>query len=325
MRKLAQWLNGEAPYILKGVVYKMKKNLTKLLALMMALALVFSLAACGGDDTTGDSSEANAGASNNAEETLDPADPDATVPSGEESTVEGQSGETQNDATTPNGDKVTTPGGKTDDPATTKANTDTGLNTTDKAQVVDAYKKAASAAGKIKRVQYMKLTKFSLSESGKDSSLKGIAEKLVGNADGQTGEGIPGNFGALTANDVSSAKATTKNGVTTINIVLNNQTDYAQGYPGTKKDDAWGAGPVGHGVGVLGSIDSVVSQIPGCKVENEKDVTVTYTNAKINATIKNGKVVSGDMSYVVQIKAKVKIVIASFNGSGTIQYNYKIG
>lgn len=324
MRKLAQWLNGEAPYILKGVVYKMKKNLTKLLALMMALALVFSLAACGGDDTTGDSSEANAGASNNAEETLDPADPDATVPSGEESTVEGQSGETQNDATTPNGDKVTTPNGQT--PTQNSGNTNTGLNSTDKAAVIKAYQDAAKNSPKVKRVQTLALTQVNLGkDDGNSKMLQNIANGIINKNNNIESDGLPGNYGALTANDLQSASAKTTNGVTTLTMVLKDQLDYAQGYPGSAKKDAWGAGPVGHGIGVLGPVDDILKEFTG-KIKDNKDIQVKYTGAQMTVTVKDGKITGGKMGYTVKITATdvTVLYVIPLSATGTIRYDYTI-
>ena len=65
-------------YFKKGVLLRMKKNLTKLLALMMALALVFSLAACGGN--TGDESSTDPSNNPAANESVDN---DDTVPPAE--------------------------------------------------------------------------------------------------------------------------------------------------------------------------------------------------------------------------------------------------
>lgn len=321
---------------MKGVIYQMKKNLTKLLALMMALALVFSLAACGGDDA-GDTTTPPANVDANGDETLDPAnpanpaDPSDTTPTDESNTDESGEQPSDNDATTPDGKKDTTPtsGGKNTDPA--KPDADTGLNTSDKAQVVDAYKKAASAAGKIKRLQTMKLVDLNIGDKDMNkfpwSTLKGIVDNLISKNSGISDVGMPGNFGALTQNDLTSAKASTSNGVTTLEMTLKNQTDYKSGHPGTKQADAWGAGPVGHGIGVLGSIQPVLDDAKVVTISNEKDIEVTYTNATIKVTVKNGKVVSGSMGYTVKINLiKGKALGVGLDGTaGTLRYDYKIG
>lgn len=302
----------------------MKKNLTKLLALMMALALVFSLAACGGDGTGEDVSNDPANVSENQDETLDPANPDVNAPSGgtSDDASEPVSGEEAPDTTAPADNDVTTPGGKTTQPV----NTDKGLNTTDKAAVIKAYQDAAKNSPNVKRVQTLALTQINLGKGdGNSDMLMGIANNIINKNNNIQSDGLPGNYGLLTASDLSSASAKTSNGVTTLTMAVKDQTDYAQGYPGSSKTDAWGAGPCGHAIGVLGPVDDIVAEFTG-KVDNNEDIQVTYTNAKITVTIKNGKITGGEMGYTAKIKATdVKVLkIIPISATGTITYHYTI-
>lgn len=302
----------------------MKKNLTKLLALMMALALVFSLAACGGDGTGEDVSNDPANVSENQDETLDPANPDVNAPSEgtSDDASEPVSGEEAPDTTAPADNDVTTPGGKTTQPV----NTDKGLNTTDKAAVIKAYQDAAKNSPNVKRVQTLALTQINLGKGdGNSDMLMGIANNIINKNNNIQSDGLPGNYGLLTASDLSSASAKTSNGVTTLTMAVKDQTDYAQGYPGSSKTDAWGAGPCGHAIGVLGPVDDIVAEFTG-KVDNNEDIQVTYTNAKITVTIKNGKITGGEMGYTAKIKATdVKVLkIIPISATGTITYHYTI-
>ncbi len=302
----------------------MKKNLTKLLALMMALALVFSLAACGGDGTGEDVSNDPANVSENQDETLDPANPDVNAPSEgtSDDASEPVSGEEAPDTTAPADNDVTTPGGKTTQPV----NADKGLNTTDKAAVIKAYQDAAKNSPNVKRVQTLALTQINLGKGdGNSDMLMGIANNIINKNNNIQSDGLPGNYGLLTASDLSSASAKTSNGVTTLTMAVKDQTDYAQGYPGSSKTDAWGAGPCGHAIGVLGPVDDIVAEFTG-KVDNNEDIQVTYTNAKITITIKNGKITGGEMGYTAKIKATdVKVLkFIPISATGTITYHYTI-
>lgn len=303
----------------------MKKNLTKLLALMMALALVFSLAACGdktGDESSTDPSNNPAVANSDNEGTLDAADPSAESSSENVSNDVSESG---NDVDTPS-ENVTTPDSKMSTKANDKPNTDTGLNTTDKAQVVKAYQDAAKNSPNVKRIQTLALTQVNLGEGeGSSDTLMKIANGIIDKNNNIESKGLPGNYGALTASDLSSASATTSNGVTTLTMKIKDQTDYAQGHPGSSKKDAWGAGPCGHAIGVLGPVDDIVAQFTG-KVDDNKDIEVKYTNAKITVTIKNGKITSGTMGYTAKIKATgVKVLkFIPISATGTITYKYTL-
>ena len=293
----------------------MKKNLTKLLALMMALALVFSLAACGGNDDpdpSNDPSNNPAGESVDSSETVAPGDtdPSATSPSDESNT--GESGETpSNNATTPDSEPDTKQGDKTSDP--TKPNTDKGLNSSDKAEIIKFYKAAADKSKKNKKAQ--KLTLASL-DGGSGfvgtliSSFEGIAKSALAKNSTQS-EGVPGGYSKLVPSDLVSASAKSDGKYTTIKMTPKEQTDQPK--------STWDKGPVGHTIGVLGDIDNALKEIPAVTIEYEgsgRTLTLTYKNPFVNVKIDNntGKIVSGSWGYDVHINidnVKVKLGLSA--------------
>lgn len=276
----------------------MKKNLTKLLALMMALALVFSLAACGDkteEQSTNPSENPAVAESGNDDVTLDPADPDAMTSSEE------ASADASNETPSEN---VTTPDGQVDtktNTSTKAASTDKGLNSTDKAEIIKFYQAAANKSAKTKKVQ--KLTLASLEGGsgfvgGVINTFKGIAQSAL-EKNSQESQGVPGGFSKLVASDLASASAKSDGKYTTIKMTPKEQTDQPK--------SQWDKGPVGHAIGVLGDIDNALSQLSGVTVDYQgsgKTLTLTYKKPFVNVKIDNntGKIVSGSWGYDVHIK-----------------------
>lgn len=273
----------------------MKKNLTKLLALMMALALVFSLAACGdnsdAENTTG---AANVAASDNQDATLDPADPDVTAPSDEVS--EDASNETPSENAITSDGQVDT---RTN--TSTKADsTDKGLTSNDKAEIIKFYKAAADKSAKTKKVQ--KLTLASLEGGsgfvgGVINTFKGIAQSAL-EKNSTESEGVPGGYSKLVASDLASASAKSDGKYTTIKMTPKEQTDQPK--------SQWDKGPVGHAIGVLGDIDNALNELSGVSVDYEgsdRTLTLTYKKPFVEVKIDNntGKIVSGKWGYDVHI------------------------
>lgn len=290
----------------------MKKNLTKLLALMMALALVFSLAACGdktGDESSTDPSNNPAVANSDNGGTLDAADPSAESSSenvsNDASTDE--SGTTPNEeVTTPDGGKVTTPEGK---PETKPANNDKGLNSSDKAEIIKFYKAAADKSAKNKKAQALTLDSLN-GGSGFVGGLINLFEPIAKSAlknNSNTSEGVPGGYSKLVASDLVSASARSDGKYTTIKMTPKEQTDQPK--------SQWDKGPVGHAIGVLGDIDNALSQLSGVTVDYQgsgKTLTLTYKKPFVNVKIDNntGKIVNGSWGYDVHIKIdNVKVSI----------------
>ena len=115
--------------------------------------------ACGGDNgdenSTDPSNNPAANESVNNDDTVPPAentDPSAT---NEDPSATDESGTTPNEeVTTPSGEKVTTPEGK---PETKPANTDKGLTSNDKAEIIKFYKAAADKMTKTQKKQTLSL------------------------------------------------------------------------------------------------------------------------------------------------------------------------
>ena len=275
----------------------MKKNLTKLLALMMALALVFSLAACGDkteEQSTNPSDNPVVAESGNDDMTLDPADPDVTAPSDEVS--EDASNETPSENAITSDGQVDT---RTN--TSTKADsTDKGLTSNDKAEIIKFYKAAADKSAKTKKVQ--KLTLASLEGGsgfvgGVINTFKGIAQSAL-EKNSTESEGVPGGYSKLVASDLASASAKSDGKYTTIKMTPKEQTDQPK--------SQWDKGPVGHAIGVLGDIDNALNELSGVSVDYEgsdRTLTLTYKKPFVEVKIDNntGKIVSGKWGYDVHI------------------------
>ena len=301
----------ESAVFQKGVIYQMKKNLTKLLALMMALALVFSLAACGGDNGDENSTDpSNNPAANDSvdnDDTVPPADDTDPSATNEDPSATDESGTTPNEeVTTPGGDKVTTPEGK---PETKPANTDKGLNSSDKAEIIKFYKAAADKSAKNKKAQALTLDSLN-GGSGFVGGLINLFEPIAKSAlknNSNTSEGVPGGYSKLVASDLVSASARSDGKYTTIKMTPKEQTDQPK--------SQWDKGPVGHAIGVLGDIDNALSQLSGVTVDYQgsgKTLTLTYKKPFVNVKIDNntGKIVNGSWGYDVHIKIdNVKVSI----------------
>lgn len=284
----------------------MKKNLTKLLALMMALALVFSLAACGDkteEQSTNPSENPAVAESGNDDVTLDPADPDAMT-SSEEASADASNETPSENVTTPDGGKVTNPdSGKT----TPAASADKGLNSTDKAAVIKFYQAAAAKMGGKEKQQKLSL-KGKITGDGVVANLVSLASGAVNNAlssNSSSSKGVPGAYDKLTASDLVSASAKSDGKTTTINMTAKEQTDSAK--------STWDKGPVGHAIGVLGDVDQAIKELEKQKVVVDYSggvIKLTYKNPKLTAKIDNntGKIVSATWSYDVAVHAeKVKV------------------
>lgn len=148
----------------------MKKNLTKLLALMMALALVFSLAACGGDPAEEEStgpSNAVVGESDTDAVVPDESntDPSNTDPSAEGSSETAAPGESEKDTQAAN------------EPSTAKPSTGSGTSTgtdmtkADKATLIKYFNDATT---KVSKGTKTVTTKVNEVDAGSIGSLAGM-------------------------------------------------------------------------------------------------------------------------------------------------------
>ncbi len=285
----------------------------KLVALLMAFSLVFTLAACGG----GEEEVATTTTDLFAEETTLAAD--ETTITGAETTL--AIGETTAAATTVAGE--TTAAGAT----TTAATAAGGLNSTDIATVVAYYNAAVKKTNKEGAPAGQSTMKLDGDITG-DGAI-GVILKVLNPAAKKALEKnstptdyIPGK-GELKASDVTRAEAVSANGVTTIKLSIKEQTD------GSDADSK--AGPVGRAVGTLGSIDGALEELGAELTEGRDTVKLTYKNSSVKCTIneKTGKITTGAWVYSVHIfigdaKAKLGISANLKNFRGIVDYSVVI-
>ncbi|MBQ4243334.1 MAG: hypothetical protein II702_00335 [Clostridia bacterium] len=289
----------------------------KILALMLALAMVFTLAACGGTKEN-------------------PTEPDETVTdeiTTEEATepvaTEPVSGEgTSTDATEP----VTDENGQTVTEAASETTTEAGkgLNSTDAAEIVAYYNAARKATEGHAPKGHQTMTLAALDGGdgivgGIISAFEGIAKSALEKNSTET-DYIPAHdHDDVKVSDVKNAKAVNDGKYTTITFDVVDQSAGAS----TKGGD----GSVGRTVGVLDGIDNALKELSGVEVKDGiQNIKLTYKNAKVTAKIDNetGRIVGGTWQYRVNINIssislKVTIFSATLkNVSGAVDYKVVI-
>ena len=302
----------------------MKKSALKILALIMALALVMSFAACGSKkDETPEATEPTDLFDDAFNEETDTTP--ATDVTEDESTSEAATEAPVQDDTTvtaPTGDDTTA----TDATTTTKA-ASAGLNSTDIKEILVYYNAAVvktNKGGAPKGHSTMKLDGDITGDGAIGAILKVLspaAEKALSKNSVET-DYIPGQ-GKLTAADVTRAQAVSKNGVTTITIQLKSQTDGSDADPKV--------GPVGRGIGTLGSIDGALKELGAELTAGRDTVKLTYDNAYIKCTVNEstGKITGGTWHYTVNVfvgdaKAKLGITASLKNLKAAVDYTVTI-
>ena len=265
----------------------------KISALLMAVVLAFSLAACGGNDEPETTTQTpdTVETTENAVATTDvTAENTEAVTSEEATTVEAVTDEAVSEEETSEAQ---------------------GLDLNDKQAVLDYYNAAVRKTDKDwpKGQQTMKLSR----DITGDGALVGMfvkmvtpIAKLVLNNNSSETDWVPGE-GDLRLSDCESISATAKNGVVTVKIKLKSQVDGSDG-------DPHNGGPVARGIGTLGSIDEALSQLGITLDEGRETVALTYKNAGLTANIseETGKITSGTWKYTVDIH--VGDVVGSLKG-----------
>ncbi len=183
--------------------------------------------------------------------------------------------------------------------AATTAPAKEDVSTWDTARVVEFYKNAAAATGNsVQSSQTVGLSDISVNNGqlgGVFSFVTPILSSFLSSSATVT-DGITGDFGRLTASDVSSARAYEGSRGTVVEITLNEQTDTGSG-----KSD----GSVAHGIYIVGDLLSVMSQLKdkGLPIDIDAEKTVIkYTKPVIKAVIsEDGKVINGTWSCNVEI------------------------
>lgn len=290
----------------------------KILAMLLALSLVFALAACGSktEETTTAPIETEA-------VTEAPAADDTTAaPAADDTTAAPVS-----DPTAPAADESTTADAtaastEAASEATTEASK--GLNSTDAAAVVAFYNAAVKASEKSapKGQSTMKLDGDITGDGALGAALK-VAGPIIKNTlekNSTATDYIPGHEVELLASDCKSASAVSKNGVTTITIQLKDQKDGPQA-------DAHTAGPVARGIGTLGNVDNAINEL-GAEIYSGKDtITLTYNDSYIKCTVdeNTGKITGGTWHYKVNVlvgnaELKLGIKLTAKNLKAVIDY-----
>lgn len=286
----------------------MKKNLMKLIAAILALAMVLSFAACKNDKQ--DEEESSESTPYNGE-VINDDDVNATLPE-DESSSDGETGSAV-DSTEKNNSGSSTGNPQSGNNSTTyKPNVYAGFNSTNVSRVVAYYKAAAANTKSIDAKQYMTLKRIDFVpkntfEEAALSIFKGIASAAL-KANSIDVPKVPGDHQSIQPSDITSANAVVDGKYTVVTLNVKGQTDDQY----TKSNIT---GPVGHTVGTVGNITAVFDALSGITVDYSKGtILLKYENCKVVVKIDNttGKIVSGTWGYVVD--ASIDNIYASFAG-----------
>ena len=270
-------------------------EIKKLLALILALVMIFTLVGCGKDENpqASDESTTEEAVEDVVEDITDTtADVDETEATDEnkETTVED---EVTSDESAENEESTSGESDEekpiSDDPAEWS-----------KEQIVEEYKKAAKASHKGTKTKHEVLIKDISVNNGQfegffDFIMSIMSKFLEKNTEDK--DGITGGYNDLTADDVKSAKAYKVGHKIAIELVMKDQVS-------GMKEPA-NSGSVGHAITTVGDISDVVNQFKdlGLPLElNEKATKIYYTNPTVNVVIENGKIVNGTWKYTVEIR-----------------------
>ena len=262
-------------------------NFRKALAIVLALTSILAFSSCGKNEETATEAETTAFVTEADATTVEETETVEESSESEEASEAEETEETSAEAEeTTAAEAEATTAQETTVEETTEATK--GLNSTNIEEVVAYYNAAhANTKNAPKGHQTMKLDGEITGDGAIGALLKvlsPIAKSALERNSTDT-DYVPGHP-PIKASDVKSAKATSSNGVTTIDIQLKDQTD---GPSASDKD-----GPVGRGVGTLGNIEKAVDELGG-SIESGRDTAkLTYNNAYIKATIdENTNTVTG--------------------------------
>ncbi|MBR6335943.1 MAG: hypothetical protein IKR90_07315 [Clostridia bacterium] len=288
----------------------------KILAILLALTMVFAFVACGSKTTDESTTEATEATN---EDVTEAASEDATEAASEDATEAASE-----DATEAPSEDASEEASESETETTAA---DEGLNSTDPAEVVAFYNAARKATKPAPKGNQTMALVGDISGDGAIGAFAGPLTSAANSAlskNSKETDWIPAaDHADIKPEDVTSAKATTKDGVTTIELKFKDQTDGPNG-------DSNNGGAVARGVGTLGSIDGALNEL-GAEISEGKDtVKLTYTDAYLKATVKDGKITGGTWHYRVNIlvgnaKAKLSILSANLrNLKATVDYKVVI-
>ncbi len=286
----------------------------KLLAILLTLAMVAAFAACGSkteDETT--TTEPT------SEDVVTTEAPTESTEAPEEDTTEAPKDDTTKAEESKKDDEKKEDETKEDE----KKEEETEFNSTDIAEVVKFYNAARKATNPAPKGHQTMALSGEITGDGFIGALLQVLQPAAKSAlekNSKDTDWIPGHdHDDILPSDVKSAKATTKNGVTTVEMTFKDQVDG----PDTSK------GPVERGISTLGSIDSALSELGAEITEGRDTVKLTYTDAYLKATIKDGKITGGTWHYLVKIfvgnaKGKLGISITLKNLKAAVDYKVVI-
>lgn len=286
----------------------------KLLAILLTLAMVAAFAACGSkteDETT--TTEPT------SEDVVTTEAPTESTEAPEDDTTEAPEDDTTEAEESKKDDEKKEDETKEDE----KKEEETEFNSTDVAEVVKFYNAARKATNPAPKGHQTMALSGEITGDGFIGALLQVLQPAAKSAlekNSKDTDWIPGHdHDDILPSDVKSAKATTKNGVTTVEMTFKDQVD------GPDKS----SGPVERGISTLGSIDSALSELGAEITEGRNTVTLTYTDAYLKATIKDGKITGGTWHYLVKIfvgnaKGKLGISITLKNLKAAVDYKVVI-
>lgn len=283
----------------------------KILAILVALAMVFAFAACNKDKE--ETEAPTAGTTVNIDAEMD-------------ALLNGDTAEPATEVVT----NVDSDGNVVTEVVTEAA--PAGFNSTDPAEVAAFYVAASNKTrddGKEPAGHQTMALAGAISGDGAIGTILEVLNPIVEDvlADNSTStDYIPGaSRGDLQAGDIKECVAKTDaNGNTTLFIKLKSQTDGPD-------CDGHEAGPVARGIGTLGSIDTALEAL-GAEIHSGRDtVKLTYKDAYIKCVVNaDGYIVSGTWHYIVDInigsaKAKISFLTANLkNLKAAVEYTVSI-
>ena len=281
----------------------------KILALLLAFAMLFAFAACGGKDDKETTPETTT-------DLFADVDDDTTAAPADDTTAAVPADVTTAEAPSENASAA----------ESTAAANPNALNSSDIAEIVAFYNKAHKATKPApKGHSTMKLDGAITGDGALGGVLKvasPIIQRTLEKNSVET-DYIPGR-GELKASDVSKAKAVSKGGVTEIVIQLKEQTDGPQA-------DAHTAGPVARGIGTLGNINNAIESLGAELYSGKETIKLTYKDAYIKCKVdeSTGKITGGTWHYAVHVfvgEAEIKLGLkfTAKNLRGIVDYTVAI-
>ncbi len=294
----------------------------KLFAILLALTLVLSFAACGSKETTEPESTEPEAVATETEAVATETEAAATATEAEAAATE-----TEAEVTEPEAAATETEAAATETEAEEETTEEVKeFNSTDPAEVVAFYNEARKATNPAPKGHQTMVLDGDITGDGVIGALLSVlgpAAKSALEKNSKDTDWIPGHdSNDILASDVTSAKATTKDGVTTVELKFKDQVDGPNG-------DNKNGGAVARGVSTLGSIDNALNEMGATITEGRDSVKLTYTDAYLTAKIKDGKIIGGTWHYKVKIfvgdaKGKLGITLNLKNINATVDYKVVI-